>query len=334
MTTKQKRFAFHFLFWVFAILYSIVEDYNYYPHWKQNSERNLLNILCFLPVVYLNLYSFIPKLLFTRKYVVYGVVSLLTIAASSFIISRINYLVLTNTFYLDRYGFFILLRDNLQLFVFTTAVKFIKHWYQNDKQIKELKNNNLQSELSLLKSQINPHFLFNTLNSIYYLIGKKPAKGQEAVLKLSELLSHQLYDNKRDKIELQKEVENLKNYISLEEIRYQDSVVLEATYSPSINGEMIAPMLLLPLVENAFKHGHTTAGKCYISLAIGVENGELHFHCKNSIHKKPNETSQKGIGLHSVKRRLTLLYPGKHFFHVATSDEFYSVDLKLKLNEG
>lgn len=250
-------------------------------------------------------------------------------------VSRMNSFILNNDFYIGQYGFFVLLRDFLQLFLLTTAIKFITHWYENDRQIKDLKNHNLQSELMLMKSQVNPHFLFNTLNSIYYLIGKKPEQGQEAVLKLSDLLSHQLYDNKKDRIELQKELENLRNYIALQEIRYTDTIKIKTYYSPTINGELIAPMLLLPLVENAFKHGNTSATeRCFIDLAVRMEAHQLFFHCTNSTRENAKKIAEEGIGVNSVKRRLELLYPGKHKFHVTTSHDVYSVELTLQLNEG
>lgn len=332
---RNKRLATHLLFWALAVLYSVVEDYNYYPHWQQNLERNLLNIGSLSPIIYLNLYFFIPKLLFPRKYVLYAAISIGTLTLSTFLIGRLNYLVLDSDFYLGRYGYLILLRDNMQLFVFTTAVKFIQHWYKNESQIKELKSNNLQSELSLIKSQLNPHFLFNTLNSIYYLIGKTPVQGQEAVLKLSELLSHQLYDNQKDMIELEKEIENLKNYIALETTRYGDSIALEALFPSHVNGELIAPMLLLPLVENAFKHGHTSAAnRCYINLRVEMENSKLHFMCRNTTNKTATQATQESIGLRSVKRRLELLYPGKHSFEIDFRENQYCVELTLQLHES
>jgi LytS/YehU family sensor histidine kinase len=190
-------------------------------------------------------------------------------------------------------------------------------------------------ELTLLKNQVNPHFLFNTLNNLYFLINKRTDKAQEVVLKLSSLLSHQLYDNAKEHIELKKEVENLVNYIELEKLRTQDSVLVKYDFTKKLNGEKISPMLLLPLIENAFKHGNTSATEtCFINCSLTVENHILNFCCENSSLKKTPQHDNSGIGLYNVRRRLELLYSNKYKLDVSSNDRTYKLHLLIDLNEN
>jgi hypothetical protein len=164
---------------------------------------------------------------------------------------------------------------------------------------------------------------------------KKPAQAQEVVLKLSDLLSHQLYDNTKEQIELKKEVENLRNYIELEKIRNQDSVLINYEFPANLKGERIAPMLLLPLIENAFKHGNTSATKtCFINCSLDLHEHVLHFHCENSFQNNAAAKENSGIGLYNVKRRLELLYPNSHEFNVLQSDSIYQLNLTINLDEN
>jgi LytS/YehU family sensor histidine kinase len=144
-----------------------------------------------------------------------------------------------------------------------------------------------------------------------------------------------LYDNTKERIELKKEVENLRNYIELEKIRNQDSVVVNYEFTENLNGERIAPMLLLPLVENAFKHGNTSATKTsFINCSLGLQEHLLHFHCANSFQNNVAARENHGIGLYNVKRRLELLYPNRHELNIVQSGSIYQLNLTINLNEN
>jgi sensor histidine kinase YesM len=331
----SKKIVYHTLFWLACWVLLSIEDYAYYPYLLRNFKTNLINTLLFIPAIYLNLYILIPALLQKKKYWQYTFLSVVIIAAIVVVANQLQYISIRVVYYKSVQAFIAVGTELLTLYIFTTVLKFIQNYYRSQTTVKELSNKNLEMELGLLKSQVNPHFLFNTLNNLYFLINKKPAQAQEVVLKLSDLLSHQLYDNTKEQIELKKEVENLRNYIELEKIRNQDSVLINYEFPANLNGERIAPMLLLPLIENAFKHGNTSATKtCFINCSLDLHEHVLHFHCENSFQNNATVKENSGIGLYNVKRRLELLYPNSHEFNVLQSDSIYQLNLTINLDEN
>lgn len=200
------------------------------------------------------------------------------------------------------------------IIAFSSVTKLLKAWYEKERYSKELERKNLEAELQFLKAQINPHFLFNVLNSVYFSIGKKPDLAQEIVLQLSEILSHQLYNAPKQKVLLSKEIAYLEKYISLEKIRQDTTLHLDFVFPKNPDQMMISPMLLLPFVENAFKHGYRSSPLGYwIRIRASLTEKYFHFMIENSFH--PDNLpgfENKGIGLENVQRRLALLYPERH----------------------
>lgn len=195
------------------------------------------------------------------------------------------------------------------------------------------------AQLKLLKAQLNPHFLFNTLNNLYGLSVIKSDKLPQLMLKLSDLLRYSLYDTKETFVPLEKEVQYLENYISLEEIRLEDQTTITCTKSGNIADKSIAPMLLIVFVENAFKHlGALRNEKSKVSLDIQVEETQLVFKCINSIDTSTSglieenlEKGKSGIGLENAKKRLNLIYPGKYQLDTTTENNQYSITLTLEV---
>ncbi|MCB9234504.1 MAG: histidine kinase [Bacteroidia bacterium] len=210
------------------------------------------------------------------------------------------------------------------------GVKFAWRGLQQKLQIDQLKASQVESELKLLKSQVNPHFLFNTLNNIYATNLENPEKANEIILELADLLRYQLESERQRSISLAKEVSILGNYIHLERIRLRNCEVifeLKGDFEPA----KIAPLLLLPFVENAFKYG--TGGpndRIEIRLEL-TEPNTFHFHCKNGIVQKQGRVHSGGIGLANVKKRLSLLYPGRHKLDLKQLEGFFEVHLSIKL---
>jgi len=214
----------------------------------------------------------------------------------------------------------------------------IDAWYRKDRLFKEVERKQLETELNLLKNQINPHFLFNSLNSIYIMLGKNLENGKQMLLQFSDLLSHQLYETTKKSIPLTAEFENLKNYIAIERVRHEDLVTVKSNFTESNKDLSISPMLLLPIVENAFKHGQSSEGY-NISIDASIQhNSTLNFTVENTISnekKDKNELTKKnGIGLTNVKRRLELIYPNRHLLTIASENDTFSVHLKLQLYEN
>ena len=212
-------------------------------------------------------------------------------------------------------------------------IKLLIQWYNSKQQNQLLAQENLETELKFLKSQIHPHFLFNTLNNLYALTLKKSDKAPETVLRLSELLDFMLYDCNASKINLDKELHIVKSYIDLEELRYNDSVYIQFDITGETTKIEIAPLLILPFVENCFKHGISEqTDKSWIKISLDVNDNLLTLLAENSRSNKSQEENngyKEGIGIENVRRRLQLLYPGKHKLEIKKDNHIHSVKLEL-----
>ena len=208
--------------------------------------------------------------------------------------------------------------------------------FREEKSIRELSEMKTEAELKFLKAQVHPHFLFNTLNNLYALTLDQSPKASEVVLKLSELMNYMLYECNEDNILISKEINLIENYLSLERIRYEDNLDLEFNVKGEIAGKKIAPMILLPFVENAFKHGVSKlVSHAQVRIELCLDGNKLEFKSSNSkpAENKPDLIGYSdGIGLKNVQRRLELLYHQRHeidFFYTETE---FNVSLKINLD--
>jgi LytS/YehU family sensor histidine kinase len=190
-----------------------------------------------------------------------------------------------------------------------------------------------EAELNFLKSQINPHFLFNSLNSVYFLIDKENADARQALHRFSDMLRYQLYEANGEKIPVEKEIGYLKDYVNLQKLRKDENYSVAFNCSPDVKGFSIEPLLLIPFVENAFKHiSHSNSRVNFVTLDLNRSNGLFEFRVENSAEKGMRTTEPHGgIGLNNVKRRLELLYPGRHELIIADNGDKFCIDLKIKI---
>jgi len=220
--------------------------------------------------------------------------------------------------------------------VSASIYRIILEWFFQQNLKNEQERERLQSELEFLKSQINPHFLFNTLNSLYALTLKKSEQSSSIVLKLSEMLRYMLYECNVNLVLLSKELNYIYNYIELERIRYGIKPDIKFEIKGNEENQLIAPLLLMPFIENAFKHGINNQFEAgYIHIFIEVKQGSLKLEVVNSKSGESDEfttTKPGGIGLINVKRRLDILYPDGYFWEVENQKDFYRVALKLRLH--
>jgi two-component system, LytTR family, sensor kinase len=214
-----------------------------------------------------------------------------------------------------------------------TSIRVTEGWYINEKQKKEMENQKLGAELSLLKSQINPHFFFNTLNSIYSLAIIKSEKTPEAVLKLSEIMRYIIYDTEKKVVPLSKEVEYIANYIELQKLRLPDIVKVDFKTKVEDGNAVIEPLLLLPFVENAFKHGVDVEKGSTILISITQEGEKLKFHVSNPLIDDAGNIPDKyrGIGVNNTLKRLKLLYDDHFTFSAGSVKDQYVVDLVINI---
>ena len=214
------------------------------------------------------------------------------------------------------------------------GARAILEYFKDKVKKKELERKNLQSELSMLRTQINPHFLFNTLNNIDALIRKDPVKASELLIKLSQEMRYMLYDSNTEQISLASEVEFIKDYISMQRLRVKNPEYIELNLRGNFNNVELPPMLFIPFIENAFKHCHKPDEDKSIVINLSRNENEITFQSRNCFD--PNNLGNKdktgGIGLDLVKKRLDLLYPGKHKFVIDKVGNQFQVSLTIKLH--
>jgi two-component system, LytTR family, sensor kinase len=220
----------------------------------------------------------------------------------------------------------------LLVFMVSTGTKIISFWFESERNKNRIEREKSLAELSALKAQLNPHFLFNTLNNIYYLASKKSETTPDVILKLSDLMRFVLTETTAESIPLEKEVECIQQYIDLQRLRLTDKTGVSFETTGEIKDHKIAPLLLLPFVENAFKFGVSTHTASTISISLSVQNGKLSFIVRNGKVNSIRSEESTGTGLSNVSRRLNLTYPGKHALKIQETDSDYDVELKIKLS--
>ena len=217
----------------------------------------------------------------------------------------------------------------------STSVTAIQKWQTDQRLRQELEQEKTTSELSFLKAQINPHFFFNTLNNIYALTVVDVEASREAIHKLSRMMRYLLYETQQDITLLSKEIGFIKDYIELMKLRLTDRVTLQFNYPENLKDEQIAPMLFLPFVENAFKHGISSTEPSNITILIEQDDNQLSINVRNTIFDDPQVQMEgdSGIGLNNTRRRLDLIYPYHHTLSIErTADNQYNVKLTLNLS--
>jgi two-component system, LytTR family, sensor kinase len=327
----------HILFWClsFLVLLNIL---------KVSAEIQKIDLIYtgifHLPVfliVYLNLQLLFPFFLEKGKYFLYFIFISATIAAGAgfytVLFNNLIDLVLPGYYFIAYYSFWDISLYYLVYIFSTSLLHLARGWFK----LQEIEKAKIQSELKALHSQINPHFLFNSLNSIYSLSRKNSPLVPEKIVQLSDLLRHIIYESNNDLIPLEKEIEMIGNYIELQNLRTSDKEKIHLNVSGEIQDKKIAPLLLLPFVENSFKHGlKSGAENAFATIDIEISGTVLHFNIKNTKGNKStiNETHYKGIGIENVRKRLDLIYPDEYIFKITETDSAFEVDLKINLDHN
>ncbi|WP_107038992.1 sensor histidine kinase [Brumimicrobium mesophilum] len=308
---------------------------------KRQPEIELFKIYFYLnyaiPALIIN-YILLPKFLYNRKYIGFVLYSLVLVG----IIIFIEEAILEKIYYPDTRGRkFLGIFHNLMgtMPTLTVLVGFKFGWdaLTNRRKVEELKSTAKESELQFLKSQINPHFLFNNLNNLYAHAVEQSPKTPDIILELSAVLRYMLYDCKADFVSLENEIKQIKSYISLSELQIEDRGKVTFTTKNISNTKFIAPLILIVFIENAFKHSSSSQSEdIEIDIVLEeLENGTLKFSCKNTYRNQSNISNVKGgIGLTNVEKRLELLYPNAHELKIKTiKNENFTVELTIDLNK-
>ena len=336
----QKGLLYHVFFWIVFYFFLIIAD---------NSEAPLvtkmvslgIRLFFYIVAVSVNIYYLFPRLLKKDKLYSY----LFSLILWAFVITQleliIHYLILSirTSSFSEVYTLQNMAKFFLSIFfiVFSSSIfQIINDWMEHQRERKDLQRQNLKSELKFLKSQINPHFFFNTLNSLYALTLKKSDRAPEIVLKLSDMMRYMLYESNERLISLQQEISYIKNYLELEKLRHGENFVMDIDIEGNPDGHQIAPLLFIPFLENSFKHGidHELQSG-YVKMKLSVSDNALALRVSNSIPKEalnpiPSKEKAGGIGLSNVRRRLNILYPNRYKLETGEIGEEYVVKLELQ----
>jgi len=325
----------HLFFWVtYATIYSLI-----LPMGSSNWESFFIanGLLSFHAIAsYFNNDFLIPRFLLTKHYLFYLTSLILGILSVCFPLMIFSSIAITNPEFESNIWsdtFFLFLVINVLFSVILTMVlKLVKQWYKDQKTTTELKKMQLETELQFLKAQINPHFLFNSLNNLYALTLSKSDAAPEFVLKLSNILRYILYESNQGKVSVRTEMDHVRDYIAVERLRLGDKVKIDVDIEEELKDELVEPMLFLTLVENAFKHSENVLPKDRFVKIFGKSiNDGFRFFVENSFSQNKTSDEAGGIGLRNIKKRLVLIYPNKHDIKSSADDGVYRVDLIIKL---
>ena len=344
-----RPWVYHSLFWlsyyVFGALISLSIHQIY-------DARFYLELLSLMPpdilLVYINLYLLIPALLLKRKFALYFVALLFCLSGVSALGIWLHHLyalagspIFAAVSDFNTRNFAVQFLNGIYLLGLVTAIKFLKDWMLQKQQLQEKEKQQVATELNFLRSQVHPHFFFNTLNNLYALTLQKSDQAPEVVLKLADLMSYMLYESGASLVPLEKEINNLENYIELEKLRFGERLDLSFKKEGPTNSIRIPPLLLLAFVENSFKHGmnHTT-GEGRIAISLKVLPERLCFSVSNPFEPssatpagswQQASDEKNGIGLRNVVRRLDLLYGARYQLDLSKEAGIFHVTLKIPL---
>jgi len=332
----------HILFWTVSYVFLV----NFFSTSNRVEKIDYIYTALFhvslVTAVYLNIWILIPRVLQKGKYLVYFLCLLALIyTGAQFNQVTFNHLVdlvLPGYYFISFYDIGDILKFVFVYVALTSLLKLSKGWFlltRAEKQIMLINQKKVETELKALKSQINPHFLFNSLNNIYSLSMGETGKAPAAILKLSDLMRYMLYESNEEKVSLEKEIAFLENYIDLQRLRSDRRSKIEYYRDGSPGGLKIAPLLFLPLVENSFKHGikgDPAGGYVMININIGENNLEMSLENNKGKVDGVKDLENSGIGLANVKRRLELLYPEKSLLEIKETGSDFKVKLKLELS--
>lgn len=331
------KILFSVIFWFLWVIFPILNAL------FDNDQERLTRIIHFLPLdflavpfFYLNAEYLSRKYLLKSKWHQYFIGLALVFVGylvsyvylRAFIRSNISASPIR---FFDSWNFFIAI-FNIGM---STLYGFILLLLAQKRGEEERKEERMRSELSFLRSQISPHFIFNILNSIVYFIRTNSKLAEDVTIELSKLIRYMLYDSENKQVPLEKEIEYLENYIGLQKLRFGEDVDIQTNVGKNASGLAIEPMLLIPFVENAFKHGVGSQVDPFIKISLDISDGnEMEFRVVNRISEAPQEESKdssSGIGIKNVRRRIELLYPSKHRLELRSDNNIFDVYLKLPL---
>ncbi|WP_316804549.1 sensor histidine kinase [Pedobacter nototheniae] len=343
MKKSKGALVLHGIFWCLMLLLIIIdvalnkEKFNIKDFFYSKVIFGIINISLF----YINYIILIPQLIEKKKrYFIYVLAFVALLAVVPLLKTTLTVLMRNDIFVNLKDGKKPELTVTLYYFgqvficgfflVSSCIIKFTIDWFNSERIKRNLESERREMELQFLKSQLNPHFLFNSLNNIYSLAYQKSDKTADAIMKLSEIMRYMIYESNTPTVSLSKEVDYLKSYIELQKIRFKDGAYVEMTLNGEIDDQKIVPLMLISFVENAFKHGVVNDPEEPIKINIIANQKILHFSVVNKKNQQ-NKDAQGGVGLPNVERRLQLIYPDRYKLNVVNSATHYNCELMIDI---
>ena len=345
MRVNSKAIGWHLLFWMAYLLFE-GSDLGA-PSVDAISFNLDIQYITTIPITvavcYINLYRLMPLFYERQKFINYTVAVILTVITGAILVRFCAYVIwhpwdrthFPERYQLDTGHFWVtirILKNAIKIFAIVAVTGFIRiafRAYAHEKNLKEMELQKISSELDYLKAQINPHFFFNTLNSLYALTINTSAAATALLLRLSDLMSYMLYKTSAAFVPLKDEITYLENYIGIEQMRFAERLEISFQFSGDIEEKMIAPLLLLPFVENAFKHG-IADGSGWITINLKVVDHALTLKVSNS-YLKVKGLGTPGLGIANARRRLDLTYAGKYELQLNRHEEFFEAYLRIEI---
>jgi two-component system sensor histidine kinase AlgZ len=337
---RNRVFLLHFSFWCVYLSFFVYQITSFRRRetdlgqaFVQAGAQVSFNML----IAYLNYFFFLPRFLERQKAVRYLLE--FSVPFIIVIILRINLLRYLIDGYTHKEDYFYstlytvqTVATTLFIVIFVGMLRFAKDWFEFEARKKEVENEKLTAELNFLKAQINPHFLFNTLNNLYYLAFTQSPNTTEVIAKLSQMMRYMIYDSNHSLVPLNKEIEYMQNYISLERLRLNSVIPIRFDVQGNPEEVRIAPLIFITFLENAFKHGvSNNKPDAWVNISVRLEGTECIYQVENSKISLTGE-AKSGIGLQNVTRRLELTYPGKYQLTINDQPDRYAIQLNLTLS--
>lgn len=320
---------------LFCVINSINSNYGLL-FWMDNTYYSYI---VSIPAAYLVVYYLFPGFLYKRKVFLFILLLVLTLIASVLLTRVIYFFIILSAKWPEAlknstFWGFSYLNGFSAKFVIIGLLAFVeltRKWMAEQKEKNRLEKEKLSDELKLIKSQLSPHFLFNTLNNIDSLIYQDQKKASSAVVKLSDLLRYVLYDASQEQVKLKDEIDFISNLLDLQRLRIENKNDIVFTVNGIVNDIKIAPMLLIPLIENMFKHGSQIGTSPLFVIDIQISENRFHLFCKNYLREDKNIDNRSGIGLQNVRKQLELLYKDKYDFEINNTEKEFKVNLTIEL---
>lgn len=343
-TSSTIPIKYHILFWLGYFTFNFIRWGSYFQDYWYSLKSNLVEFPLHILLVYVNIYFLVPKFILAKKYKRYILYLFFLLSLLYVVRTGLNYLLVTKNIWPEAYGaqeaftfnhVVAVLIGELYVLALATVIKLTFDWVYERNRVEKLKKVQLRTELNFLKSQIQPHFFFNTLNNLYALTLEKSDVAPSVVLKLSDIMQYVLYDVKEPLVRLFDAIKYIQNYLDLERLRYGDRIISNTNIIGKIEDIKIPPLLLLPFIENCFKHGAKNTDKIEIDITFeNIENKWLNFKVENNF-QEANESKKSnvkhGIGIQNVTRRLELLFKDNFELKNSINNNKYCIQLKIPI---